>query len=418
VRILNVIGSVDRRGGGTTDHVFSCSQLWAQAGHDCHILCLDAPTDACVLGAPVPTIALGRKGFLRSIQRFLLPLRYGYEPNFGRWLRRHGAEYDAIILNGLWNYTSFGTWLAIKKLNVPYYVCPHGMLDPWLKSASPMRHLLRLVFWQLAEKRVLREARAVIFACEEEKRLACCAFLQDTGNSYVIPYGTKDVRGDPVSQKRAFFSRFDELQSRKLILFLGRIHPKKGIDLLIEAFALTANEFPEHDLLIAGPDDVGLVTNLSEAARELGIAHRVHWAGMLEGEEKWGAFRAAEFFVLPSHQENFGIAVAEAMALAVPVLITDKVNIWREVQSSGGAYVVTDSIDGIAEGLRAMCSLKIVERERMGQTARSYFVKHFDLEKNAAELLRLIGLLNVTGIKNHCLVNITGSATRGENLQL
>lgn len=413
MRILNVIGSVDRRGGGTTDHVFSCSQLWVQAGHDCHILCLDAPTDPCVLSAPVPTIALGRKGFFRRIQRFLLPLRYGYEPNFGRWLRRHGAEYDAIILNGLWNYTSFGTWLAIKGLNVPYYVCPHGMLDPWLKSASPTRHLLRLVFWQLAEKRVLREARAVIFACEEEKRLACGAFLQDTGNSYVIPYGTKDVSGDPVSQKRAFFSRFDKLQSRKLILFLGRIHPKKGIDLLIEAFASRAKEFPEHDLLIAGPDDVGLVPRLSETSRALGIGHRVHWAGMLEGDEKWGAFRAAEFFVLPSHQENFGIAVAEAMALSIPVLITDKVNIWREVRSSGGAYVVTDTPNGIAQGLQVMCSLVPLERERMGERARSYFAKHFDLEKNAAELLQLIGWLNVTPIESEGCARIANSVKRG-----
>lgn len=391
MKILNVIGSVDRRGGGTTDHVFSCSLLWARRGHECHILCLDPPNAPCVSRSPVTTFALGDQGrFYNFVRRFIPPLRYGFTPNLKKWLQAHGESYDAIILNGLWNYTSYGTWRAIRKLRVPYYVCPHGMLDPWLKKAQPFDHFLRKIFWIFFERKVLRDARAIFFACEEERRLASQEFLPNMRSGYVVAYGAQDIVGDPKRQKDAFLARFPQTQGRKMILFLSRIHPKKGLDLLIEAFSRQAHIFPDFDLLIVGPDDVGLTPRLVKLATELGVADRVHWIGMLDGDEKWGAFRIAEFFALPSHQENFGIAVAEAMALSVPVLITNKVNIWREVQSSGAGRVVTDESDGIAEGLGYMCGLSESNRQVLASNARSCFLEQFNLEKNATELLNVM----------------------------
>jgi glycosyltransferase involved in cell wall biosynthesis len=160
--------------------------------------------------------------------------------------------------------------------------------------------------------------------------------------------------------------------------------------LLILAFARQAHMFTDFDLLIVGPDDVGLTPVLKKIAAELGIADRVHWIGMLSGDEKWGAFRVAEFFVLPSHQENFGIAVAEAMALSVPVLITNKVNIWREVKSGGAGRITTDDSDGIADGLRYMCSLSKSDRQIFATNARNCFLEQFNLEKNATAFLNLM----------------------------
>jgi glycosyltransferase involved in cell wall biosynthesis len=391
VKLLNVIGSVDQRGGGTTDHVFSSSQVWSRHGHECHILCLDPPTAACIARSPVTTFALGRRGRLFNVMRRIIPLlRYGYTPKLARWLRKNAQGYDAIILNGLWNYTSYGSWFALRKLDVPYYVCPHGMLDPWLKEAYPAGHFLRTIFWNLFEWKVLRDTRGIFFACEEERQLANQSFLGDNHRGYVVGYGTQDVSGDEITRKAAFLSKFPQVRDRKLILFLSRIHPKKGLDLLIEAFARHADKLVEFDLVIAGPDDVGLKLPLAKRAAELGVADRIHWTGMLTGDEKWGAFHSAEFFVLPSHQENFGIAVVEAMALAVPVLITNKVNIWRQVQSSGAGRVVTDDIDGIADGLEGMCSLSQFQRQTVAANARTCFLEKFDLEKNAVELLNLM----------------------------
>jgi glycosyltransferase involved in cell wall biosynthesis len=391
VRILNVIGSVEARNGGTTHHVFASSRVWGRHGHQCHVLCLDPPDADCVARSSLVTFALGPRGEFHVRLSQLFPfLKYGYTPALGRWLRANAENYDAIILNGLWNFTSYGTWLALRNSSVPYYVCPHGMLDPWLKEARPARHFLRTVFWSLFERKVLRDAGGVFFASEEERRLAGQSFLQRDSHSYVVGYGTEDVRGDPEDQKSAFLSRFPQLRGRRLILFLGRVHPKKGLDVLVKAFARVTGEFPAFDLVVAGPDDMGMRQQLTNMASHLGVSGRIHWTGMLSGDQKSGAFLSSDFFALPSHQENFGIAVVEAMAAAVPVLISKKVNIWREVQSSGGGHAVMDNVGEVVEGLKHMCRLSPRELAIMKENARNCFCERFNIENNAAELASLM----------------------------
>jgi glycosyltransferase involved in cell wall biosynthesis len=398
LRILNIIGSVDVRGGGTTNHVFSISRVWSRLGHECHLLSLDPPDSPSVAASPMPTIALGSQdGNFRFLRRFIPFARYGYTPALGRWLRANAEHYDAIILNGLWNYTSFGTWLTVRMLNVPYYVCPHGMLDPWLRKWSPMHHVRRLIFWRFFERRVVRDSQGIFFACEEEKELADGSFLCDGKyDGFVSWYGVEEPDGDPDVQKAAFLARYSKLRGRRFVLFLGRIHPKKGIDLLVKAFLQLSEEFPDLDLVIAGPDDIGLGSRLRRLAANAGVERRIHWTGMLGGNEKWGAFRAAEYFVLPSHQENFGISIVEAMAAAVPVLVTKRVNIWREVEISGGGVATDDTVDGVATGLRDLLNLTPFKRQNMASKARAGYLARFDLDKNAANLLKLIARLNGT----------------------
>jgi glycosyltransferase involved in cell wall biosynthesis len=399
VKILNVIGSVDPRNGGTTDHVFSSSRVWSRIGHECHILCLDPADAACVAESPMITFALGCRGIVFRLFRRAFPsLRYGYTPRLVSWLRENADSYDAIVLNGLWNYTSYGSWRVLRKSTVLYYVCPHGMLDPWLKTARPMSYFIRAIFWQVFERKVVRDAQGIFFSSEEERQLASGSFLRrDKRPFYVVGYGAEDVAGDQDTQKSSFLSSFPQLRGRKLILFLSRIHPKKGLDLLIKAFADLADEYPAFDLVIVGPDNVGLTPKLAKIAVELGIERRIHWTGMLTGDEKWGAFRSAAFFTLPSHQENFGIAVVEAMAVGVPVLITKKVNIWREVEACGAGCAVADEVDSLIEGLRHMCDLPQSELNTMKINARNCFLQRFNIENNALELLELMIRLGEKG---------------------
>jgi glycosyltransferase involved in cell wall biosynthesis len=401
VKILNIIGSVDTRNGGTTDHVFASSRVWARHGHDCHVLCLDPPDAVCVTRSPIVTFALGPRSKLYwRLARIFPFLRYGYTPALNRWLRLNAQNYDAIILNGLWNFTSYGSWRALRNLNVPYYVCPHGMLDPWLKQARPARHFLRMVFWRLFERNVLRDARGVFFASDEERRLAAEVFFRRDSHSYVVGYGAEDAQGNPDAQKSAFLSDLPNLRGRRLILFLGRIHPKKGLDLLIKAFAMLADEFTAFDLIVAGPDDSNMERQLTKIAADFGVTERIHWTGMLTGDKKTGAFASCDFFVLPSHQENFGIAVVEALAVAVPVLITKKVNIWREVESSGGGHAVADDVGGVVEGLKHMCGLPPPKLATMRINARKCFLERFNIEKNATELADIMAKLrNSVGVR-------------------
>ena len=391
VKVLHVISSVDPRGGGPVEGVFSSSEVWFRHGHERHIVSLDPPRAPWVATARAPTRAVGPDGALYRLARAWIPwLRYGYTPRLVGWLRANAPNYDAVIVNGLWNYASFGAWRALRRGQTPYFVFTHGMLDPWFNRAYPTKTFFKRIFWRLFERRVLRDAAGVLFTCEEERRLAGQSFQPYRAREFVVGYGTRDVSGDPEAQRAAFFAHAPGARGRRLVLFLSRIHEKKGVDLLVAAFARSAVAHPDVDLVIAGPDQSGLRQELTAIAERLGVADRIHWPGMLTGEAKWGAFRAADIFVLPSHQENFGIVVAEAMALGRPLLITDKVNIWREVEADGAGIVVKDDLEGVAEGLQRALALTADERERMGAAARRSFENRYDLEKNALQLLDII----------------------------
>jgi len=398
MKILHVIRTVDPRYGGPVAGVFSSAEVWARHGHERNVACLDMIDEPWVLQSPVKTFALGLGSPLYVALRKILPwLRYGYSPHLTRWLKVNARNYDAIIVNGLWNYASYGSWRVLHQLDVPYFVFTHGMLDPWFNKAYPTKTFFKNIFWRLFEHRVLRDARGVMFTCEEERQLARESFVPYTAREHVVGYGTRDVDGDPRAQIAAFTNLIRDAKTRKLILFLGRIHPKKGIDLLIEAFARNTDDLADFDLVIAGPDDIGWQYQLKTLANELGVSHRVYWPGMLSGGAKWGAIRLAEFLVLPSHQENFGIVVAEAMALSKPVLITNKVNIWREIEADHAGLVVNDDVESIAAGLRKMCAHSPEQRESMAYSARECFRKRYDLERNSMDLLRLLEQLSAPG---------------------
>jgi len=174
---------------------------------------------------------------------------------------------------------------------------------------------------------------------------------------------------------------------RRYLLYLSRIHEKKGCDLLIAAFARVAAEMPDVDLVIAGPDRTELRPRLEAQAAQLGIASRIHWPGMVLGDAKWGAFRGCDAFILPSHQENFGIVVAEAMACARPVLVSTRVNIWDEVVRGGGGLAEPDTIDGTEALIRAFYKMSEPERAAMGAKARETYLAHFEGQRVASDLI-------------------------------
>jgi glycosyltransferase involved in cell wall biosynthesis len=330
-------------------------------------------------------------GEARGVWRKLMPwLRYGYSPRLVPWLRAHARDYDAIIVNGLWNYTAFGASRGLRGAGVPYFVFTHGMLDPWFKKTYPIKNIAKQIFWWFSEGPLLHGAHAVLFTTEEERVTAKGAFWPYRLAERVVGYGTADASGEPAAQIEAFLTAFPHLRGRRFLLFLGRIHPKKGCDLLISAFARHAAQYPDLDLVIAGPDQIGWRATLETLAQREGVADRVLWPGMLRGDLKWGAFRAADAFVLPSHQENFGVVVAEALACGKPVLISDKVNIWREVEAAGAGLAAPDDIENVQDLLGRFLRSSEEARSRMCSAARQCFLDEFEIERAATELLRAI----------------------------
>ena len=247
-----------------------------------------------------------------------------------------------------------------------------------------------MLYWRLAEHRILRDARAILFTSEEERLLAGQSFRPFQCNGVVVNYGTLGPVGDPEVQRREFFARYPELSGKRLLLSMGRIHPKKGCDLLIEAFADAARGDPSLQLVMAGPDQTGWQSSLQRLAEARGISRRVTWTGMLSGDLKWGALHASDAFVLPSHSENFGIVVAEALACGLPTLISNKVNIWCEVHADGAGFVGDDDLPSTTASLRRWLGLTQEERQAMRRSALRCFDTRFHVQQAARSLTQTL----------------------------
>jgi glycosyltransferase involved in cell wall biosynthesis len=392
MRLLHVIRSVDPVGGGPIEGVKRITPVHEANGHSVETVSLDLPGSPCLAASGINVTALGNSGN-----------GYGYSPKMIPWLRENRKRFDAVILHGLWQYSGFATHSALSRTDTPYFVFPHGMLDPWFKQRYPIKHLKKWLYWPWAEYRVLRDAKAVLFTCEEERLCARESFWLYRCNERVVSYGTATPPDDTEEQKGVFATEFPQLKGKRFLLFLSRIHEKKGIELLLPAFASamkrqkeanlaeTGTPEPLH-LVIAGPcADPAYLQSLELLASSLSLnADTVTFLPMLQGEVKWGAFRSAEAFVLPSHQENFGIAVAEALACGVPVLLSNKVNIWREVVQDKAGLVAEDTIDGTTRLLAQWIALPAAARAEMSRRALLSFRTRFVIERAAESLLSTI----------------------------
>lgn len=379
MKLLQVLPSFDPAGGGPIEGVLQSSLECIRLGHQVEVVTLDDPTAGFLVDCPLRVHALGpgRTGFL-------------YAPKLVPWLRRHAGDYSAVVVNGLWQYHGFAAWRALHRTQTPYFVFPHGMLDPWFKHTYPRKHLKKWLYWPWADYRLLRDAAAVLFTCEEERLLARQSFWLYRARESVVSFGTSAPPADAERLRAAFFERHPELAGRSLLLFLSRLHEKKGCDLLIEAFARAAASAPDLHLVMAGPDQTGWQKVLQARAEALGIADRISWPGMLRGDLKWGAFYAAEAYLLPSHQENFGIAVAEALGCGLPVLISDKINIWREIEEADAGYIASDTVEGTENNLRRWLALDPADRSAMGGRAKALFEQRFTVRAMAESLLAVI----------------------------
>lgn len=353
-------------------------------GHQVEVISLDAPEDPWVRNFPLKCHALGPG-----------KTSYGYSSLFLPWLTAHRDDYDVVVVDGLWQYNGFGVWRALRRSKTPYFVFTHGMLDPWFKRTYPLKHFKKWLYWPWGEYRVLRDAKAVLFTCEEERRLARESFWLYRCIERVVNFGTAGPSGDVEKQKALFLEQFPEAKGKHCLLFLGRVHVKKGTDLLFRAFAEVLRTSPaaaveSWHLVVAGPNDHPYGQEMKALAETLGIADRVIWTGMLTGDVKWGAFYQARAFVLPSHQENFGIAVAEALACRVPVLISNKVNIWREIVQDEAGLVENDDLSGTVSLLTQWLNLSNDQRKEMGNRAAACFAQRFHVEQSAKSLINVL----------------------------
>jgi glycosyltransferase involved in cell wall biosynthesis len=235
------------------------------------------------------------------------------------------------------------------------------------------RRTMKRVYEMLIENRNLRKATGLIYTAEGERDAV--EFLHLTPPAFIVPNGLhlSEFSSDKVGQ--GFRSRYG-LEGREMVVWLGRLHPVKGLDLLCRAFAVLAETRPQAVLVLVGPDTVNYGATLLRLVNELGIAGRVVFTGMLQGPEKLAALNEADLFVLPSHTENFGLAAAEALAMGCPVIVSHGVKIAPEIVAARAGRAVASDVSELAKAMGDLLSDNDARRA-MAAAARA-LARRFD----------------------------------------
>jgi glycosyltransferase involved in cell wall biosynthesis len=390
MKILHVIGSMDPISGGPCQGIRNLDKVMAEKGIHREVVCLDDP-QSTYLGSDTFIIhALGPGKSAWQYSAKLLP-----------WLIGNISRFDIIIINGIWLYHVYAVAKAMRivqkrksqirngSLKTPgIYIMPHGMLDPYFQKAPDrkLKAFRNRVYWKLIESKNIKIANGLLFTCEVEQELASQSFSAYKPNRTItVGYGVEDPPSFTMEMKKAFLEKCAALKEQSYFLFLSRIHEKKGVENLITAYIhLFKQQTPQEKyklplLVIAGP---GMETQYGKNLQLLiskfpEVGSSILFPGMLTGLAKWGAMYGCEAFVLPSHQENFGVAVVEAMACKKPVLISHEINIWREIIADGGGIAMDDSLTGTFELLNAWIHFTMEQKLIMAKNARLSFEKNF-----------------------------------------
>ncbi|GHA48833.1 glycosyl transferase [Salinimicrobium marinum] len=382
MKILNIVASMDPSQGGVCQGVKNNIAAMQPLGISNEVVSFDISGSPYLKEEPYMIHALGPA---------IGP--YSYCARLHSWLLENFQRFDIVIIHGLWLHNSFGSywaWRKLKKKNqsVPrIFVMAHGMLDPYFQVAKGRRFkaIRNWFFWNIIEEKVVNGVDGVLFTCEEELLLARKTFkVYHPKSELNVGYGIQRPPASKSEYGEAFFRLCPQVQGRPFLLFLSRINIKKGVDLLVKAYNRLSIQFDLPDLVIAGP---GLESEYGKRIKKMASTSTIHFPGMLQGDAKWGAFYNCEAFVLPSHQENFGIAVVEALACKKPVLITDRVNIWREIEKANAAIVVPDTEEGIYNMLFQWVSTPPEKRILLNQMAFQAFSDNFDIENSVKRMV-------------------------------
>ncbi|QMU27433.1 glycosyltransferase [Adhaeribacter radiodurans] len=422
MKLLHVIGSMNPIMGGVCQAVRTMIAGLEEFGIHNEVTSLDAPDSRFSTEDSFQIHALGPG-----------KSSWGYSPLLFSWLTENLVRFDVVICHGLWLYPGFALTKALYISNKRHFIgkqeinnlpklfiMPHGMLDPYFQKAPgrKLKALRNWAYWKLIEGRNVNEADGILYTCREEHVLAAQSFRPySPKREIIVGLGVEEPPPYTTLMQDAFLEKCPEVKDSPYILFISRIHEKKGINLLLNAFKILVNKRSEDEnestcvklltsemiqkksiytkipkLIIAGP---GLETTYGKYLQQIvsespELHDLVFFPGMLLGNEKWGAFYGSEAFILPSHQENFGIAVVEALACSKPVLISNQVNIWREIQSSGGGIIGDNSIKGTSKLLESWLLLSFEERQRMARSARRCFNTHFSIYQATVKLLNAL----------------------------
>jgi glycosyltransferase involved in cell wall biosynthesis len=344
IRALHVIPSLSLKHGGPSYAVRAIARALSTVGVDVTIATTDDDGDDAHLNVVLDSPIVESDATVFYFRRGIRP----YKVSFGlaSWLNRNVERFDLVHIHALFSFSSTAAAHAARRHCTPYIVRPLGVLNRW--GLENRRSLAKEISLRFIERPILRHAAAIHYTTEAEKQEAdrvSDRVAQQT--SAVIPLPVETVKGDASD----FLGRHPEIAGRRVVLFLSRIDPKKGIELLFDAFSALQRKVGNVALVIAGDGAPDYILDLQRRAEQLQIADAVLWPGHISGAYKSGAFAAADVFVLPSYSENFGMAAAEALAARVPTIVTEGVAISSDIRTYDAGLVVKRSAAEISEAI-------------------------------------------------------------------
>jgi glycosyltransferase involved in cell wall biosynthesis len=385
MKILHVISSLAPRYGGPPKACWEMARAVARLGHEVSIYTTnqDGPGELAVpLDQPVWREGVEIRYFPIQPPRFWatsLPLALA--------LRRKIPASDLVHVHSLYFFHSLVVGHYCRQNGIPYLVRPHGTLDPFIYRHHRWRkRLVELLF----ENRNIRRAAALHFTTAEEQELAAPYTFDTPG--LVVPLGISADEFAVMPKPGSFRRRHPEIGDQRIILFFGRVNFKKGLDILAKAFGAVARRRQDVHLVIAGPDNEGWGARVRAWLSEEGVLDRATFTGMLLGPDKLAVLRDASMFVLPSYTENFGLAVVEAMAAGLPIVISDKVNIWREVETAGAGKVIPCEAGKFTEAILDLLDKPAMARQ-MGQKGQALVRDEFSWPDIAVRLQEAYAIL-------------------------
>ena len=366
MKILHSIAQIDFRSGGPVRAVLDLSEALAARGHTVEVMVKhgpDTPESWKRPGSPTTVTALGR-------------------PEIGgAWFRGDSirriteavASADVVHLHGIWTPQNTQFARIARKLNKPYVISCRGMLDDWCMAQRKPKKLFYLRF--MGGSKMLNNAALIHCTAEGELRQSAKWFPGSTGRIIpnllsLEPY--RDLPGHDLAR-----ARFPQLnRPEPSLLFLSRLHYKKGVEHLIDAARILRDRGTPHQILIAGKGDDAYERKLREQTARLGLEDLVSFLGMVIGDEKVSLYGAADMFVLPTSQENFGFVFFEALAAGSPVVTTRGVDTWPELQEAG-SLIIEQSAAAIADAVTEVTHSREV-RDALGQRGREWVFEHMD----------------------------------------
>ena len=365
-RVLHYVDAIREAAGGVVRSVIDLCNVLALEGcdvtlatYDCHDIPPEWATSDC--GPKVVDLSQG--------ESFTSALRNA----------------DVLHLHTPWDRRNVTFAKEAKAAGKPYVLSVHGMLDDWSMDQKGFKK--RLYLW-LTGRRMLEGAFRVHCTAEGEQRQASKWYPR--GESAVLPLVVDLPNRASLPGPQIAIDMFDTVDwSLPTVLFLSRLHPKKGVDILLRAAELSMRGCPPFELVIAGPGEEAYVAELQRLAEELGLADRAHFVGLVQGDVKLSLYEACDLFVLPTHQENFGLVLPESLACGTPVATTKGVDIWPEIEAAGGVI-----FDNRPEPLAAQLTTLLANREELaelGSRGRDYVYKWLDPQRVVRGFVQLYG---------------------------